>query len=121
MARKKSQRYPSQKKYDESHPIVSFRLTREEYDLVQEIADIRRMTVNKIARKALLSKSKEIKKVYNDGLDDGWKQASLKYKITYPCCICKEKVVLERGNDDTELAIEYLIMEGWGHDECIEE
>lgn len=119
---KDKKKAPSRIRYEESHPTISCRVSREVYDRLQEMkakegrsfADILKIGLGIFELKA-----KKDEKAYSKGYKDGYRQAELEFKVTYSCSICG-KIIALRSAKEREAAREYMEEEGWGHGECHE-
>jgi len=49
---------------------------------------------------------------------DGFKEAEEEFKITYPCSVCGQPIVMRPGGADHKGASNYLNSAGWGHSTC---
>ena len=124
---KKQKRTLSQIKYDEEHPTVSFRIDKELYDLLMRIKEKEGKSIADVLRigagilKVKIEEESKIKKAaYDEGFRTGYKQAEDKYKITFPCHVCKQPIVISIQSGKKEIT-RYLIQSQWGHSECIQD
>ena len=114
---------PSRTRYEQSHPVVSFRVPRDIYDELQRIkeegdrsfTDILKLGMGKAERD-----NKEVAKIRkqarHEGYQKGYGEAELKYKVTYPCSMCGQMMVVTHENE--KKAIEgYMAQAGWQHSE----
>lgn len=116
---------PSRIKYEQSHPTVSCRVSRDFYDRLLEakvegnsFADILKLGLGELEVRV-----KKLEEARKQGRDEGYKkgftEASLCYKVTYPCSVCGE--VIEVTSQQEKQAIsEFMQERGWAHQECLE-
>ena len=126
MAKKKRRDPPSRKKYERDNPVVSFRVSRKEYDVLQTTkkkegisnADIMRAGLGRLEVK-IRSEAEIWEKAFRQGHRKGYELAESIYKVTFPCSVCGEAVPVE-DNDTKEAIKKYLVRDGWGHADCID-
>jgi flagellar biosynthesis/type III secretory pathway protein FliH len=63
---------------------------------------------------------KGYKKGYGEGHRQGHNKGVAEYKITYPCSVCGEKLVMIPDNKDHVAMKKMMINAGWGHSSCHE-
>jgi predicted transcriptional regulator len=61
---KKKKKFPSQIKYEKEHPLISFRVKRDEYEKIQQLADKSRKSKSALVRMALLLLEKDFSATY---------------------------------------------------------
>jgi len=64
---------------------------------------------------------KGYKKGFNEGRKQGYQQAVAEYRITYPCSICGEDLIIIPNNPDHEAMKPMMAKAGWAHTICHEE
>jgi len=64
-------------------------------------------------------KEKEVRaQAYDEGYDDGYKEAKELYSVTFPCKVCRKMITVTDKN--TKEAIRrYMLQHGWVHTSCI--
>jgi len=123
---KKQERTPSQIKYDEEHPTVSFRIDQKLYDqliTVKEKEGKSTVDVLKVGLGILTVKVKDesaIKEAaYEQGYADGFVEAEDMFKITFQCPGCKE--IIDVTDESVKKDVRrYLKEAGWGHEDCVD-
>lgn len=96
---KKKSKTPSRIKYEESHPTVSFRVSRELYDRLQaikkaegkSITDVLKVGVGLLEVKVRAEAEIRIK-AFREGHRKGYELAEANYKCTFPCSGCGETI-----------------------------
>lgn len=117
---KRSQKPPSRVKYEESHPTVSCRVSRETYDRLQEMKEKEGKSfadILKIGLGILALKAKKDEKAYSRGYRDGYREAEREFKVAYACSVCGKTITLN-SEGEKEAASGYMEEHGWGHAEC---
>ncbi len=122
---KKKRRTPSRIRYEQKHPTVSWRVSKELYDRLQMVkdtegkstADVLKIGVGLLEVK--VSKEKEARRQgYEQGFEKGYEEAENLYKVTYPCRVCGKEIVVT--GDHVKRAIKtYMREHGWGHTNCL--
>jgi hypothetical protein len=110
---KKSQKPPSRAKYDESHPTVSMRVTREMYEELETLRLVSGKSLGDILREALDKQLPSTGEAY----DSGYEVAKSEFAVTYKCCICGGNITLSSAEEKTAAA-QYMREHRWGHSEC---
>jgi predicted CopG family antitoxin len=111
---------PSRVKYEHSHPTVSCRVPKEVYDRLQEMKENEGKSFADILKTGLgilKLKAKKDQNAYYRGYKDGYRQAELKFKVTYRCNVCGESIVVNT-RDEKEAVRQYMEEHRWGHREC---
>lgn len=124
MAKKKRKNPPSREKYERDNPVVSFRVSRKEYDVLQATkkkegrsnADIMRAGLGLFEVK--IRAEEEIRQqAYEKGQVNGYELAESDFKITYPCSRCKK--MIEVTTEEEKKAIrKFMVDNGWHHGDC---
>lgn len=125
MVNKKKHYPPSQEKYNEAKPVVSFRVSRELFDRLEAVkeaegksnADVLSVGVGLLAVK--IGKEKEIRNhAYDEGWEKGVEEACNIFLVVYLCSVCGKEI--EVTTDDEKRAIKtYMRQYGWGHADCV--
>jgi len=63
---------------------------------------------------------KGYKKGHRDGDSQGYQRGVAEYKITYPCSICDEELVMVPNNPDHQAIKPMMAKAGWAHTTCHE-
>jgi hypothetical protein len=108
---------PSRIRYEESHPVVSFRAKEEDYQQLVELLAKSGKSIGDFFREALGVQQADTRKVYQRGYEKGYDEAGKLYRVTYRCSVCQG--VLEVASPPAkEAARQYLEGQGWGHASC---
>jgi len=114
---------PSRIRYEESHPTVSCRITKEIYNRLRDMKEKEGVSfadILKIGLGILQVKAKKEERAYSKGYNDGYRKAELEFKVTYVCNVCGKPIVVNT-RDEKEAIKQYMEDGGWGHRECHEQ
>jgi len=112
-------KYPSQIRYEENNPTITFRVTKEEKELIERIAKLSKRSVSTLVRMKLLDLEKEITLIYNQLKADADQKAKEKYALSYPCPICGSMIIIRPNSKSHNEIKQYLKENGWAHADCI--
>ena len=119
---KRYKRFPSQVRYDKTHPTVSFRVSQEELGEIREMAKQEGKTIGDLVREALNKDVKNKKSRYRaghtTGYNAGYRKAKRDHQIWYFCCVCGERVDITPNGDSHKAIIEMMKEKRWGHESC---
>jgi len=125
MATGKPKKAFSRIKYEQNHPTVSFRVSKELYDRLEEVkkaedksnTDVLKVGMGLLAVK--VSHEKEARRQrYEEGLKKGYEKAESLYSVTYPCKVCRE-ITTVTSAQEKEAIKGYMHANEWGHTDCI--
>ena len=115
---------PSRIRYEQSHPIISCRVSREIYDRLVEAKEAEDKSFADILKIGLGKQevqSKKILEAKTKGMDEGYKQgydaAELLYKVTYKCRKCGQAVEVTSEAGKKAIRV-YMQKNGWVHTKC---
>jgi hypothetical protein len=124
-------KYPSQIRYEENNPTITFRITKAEKELIEVLAKDAGKSISTLVRMALLDVQKEFTEalceMWDKGEDDGfdkgnkwgYQKAKQEYEITYPCSICGELISFKPNSDCHKDVMQFLKENGWRHSACV--
>jgi len=125
MLKSKKKRTPSRIRYEQKHPTVSFRVSKELYDRLQTVKDAEGKSAADVLKVGLgllevkVVKGKEARRQgYEEGFEKGYEEAESLYKVTYPCKICR-KTIEVMSVKEKEAIKGYMLEHGWGHADCV--
>ena len=105
---------PARVRYEQSHPTISFRLSRDEYELLkQRLEDLGGVSFADFVKDSLgllELKMPDIKEGYNQAVGD--------WQIWYFCAGCGERIDMAPNSDSHKAMIGYMKERGWGHKSC---
>jgi len=112
--KRKVHKPPSKIRYDESHPTVSVRVTRELYDQLKELREESGKSLGDILREALKLQAPSVKKAYQRG----YEAAKNEFAIFYKCSVCGGNLTVTSEQAKAAVA-QYMREHGWGHSKCV--
>jgi len=125
MAKKQRSTSPSRKKYEEAHPVVSFRVSeadRGRFEVIRQKLGLSHGDVYKaglgVNEVKIRSEAEIREKAYREGHRKGYELAESIYRFTFPCAGCGREI--EVDDEVKKKAIrEYMRRDGFGHAECV--
>ena len=114
--------YPSQRRYMENNPAITFRMEKEEKERIVEMAELAGKSISDLVRVALFGLEKDFSEVYEKarkgGYNHGFRNAKRAYRIWLFCNVCDEAIDILPNSDVHKAIIDYLKKGGWRHPEC---
>jgi hypothetical protein len=115
---------PARIRYEQSHPTVSCRLSRDEYALLkQRLEDLGGISFADFVKDSLgllqlkMPATEEIRyREWEEGYNDGVEE----YQIWYYCAVCRKRMDMEPNTDAHKAMIGFMKEHGWGHASCHE-
>ena len=115
---------PARIRYEQSHPTVSCRLSRDEYALLkQRLEDLGGISFADFVKDSLgllqlkMPATEEIRyREWEEGYNDGVEE----YQIWYYCAVCGKRMDMEPNTDAHKAIIRFMKEHGWGHASCHE-
>lgn len=114
---------PSRIRYEQSHPTVSCRVSKEIYDRLQAIKKTEKKSFADILKIGLgiITEAKKEKtarqKSYRLGFSKGYAEAEREYKVTYACSVCGRRMTVHWEREKAAIA-KYMTESGWAHKDC---
>jgi len=136
----KRKKFPSQIKYEQNNPTITFRMKKHEKEMIQRMAKESELSISELIRIALLDLEKGFSEInnkfyyrrYNQGHKDGFKEGHEKgntdgynrgmneWKIWVYCFNCWKSIYIKPNSENHERVIEE--MRGrLSHDKCPQE
>ena len=112
-------KYPSQMRYEENNPTITFRVTKAEKELIERTAKLTKRSVSTLVRIKLLDLEKEITLINNQLKADADQKAKEKYALSYPCSVCGSMIIIRPNSKSHNKIKQYLKENGWRHADCI--
>lgn len=123
--KKPKKKSPSRIKYDEKHPVVSFRVSKELYDRLQAVKIVEGKSNIDILKAGLephevkIRTEKEIwDKACDKGFQEGMEIAEKEFAVSYPCSVCRKEIIVSSEVEKRDIR-RYMREQGWGHADCI--
>ena len=108
---------PARVRYEQSHPTVSCRLSRDIYALLkQRLEDLGGVSFADFVKESLGLLQLNMPDIGED--DEGYNQAIDDYQIWYYCAVCGKRMDMSPNDDDHKAMIGYMKEHGWGHKSC---
>jgi predicted CopG family antitoxin len=124
MAKKRRRNPPSRKRYEQSNPTISCRVSRQVYDRLQEIKKAEGKSMADILKVGLglfEVKRRDEKTIRQEAYDEGWEKgindAEALYAVTYRCSNCRKEMVVHTKEEKKAIR-EYMHEHGWCHGDC---
>ena len=126
MVRKKTKLYPSQIRYLDKNPIVSFHLKKEEKEKLEKMVTQSGKTVSQFVRECITKNIEKESKSYDTGYDRGYEEGRKKgyrkgmsdWKIWYLCARCDKRLYIKPNQEIHQVIKQYLEQQGWAHEAC---
>ena len=119
---KATRKPPARVRYEQSHPTVSFRLSRDVYELLkQRLEDLGGVSFADFVKDSLgllQLKIPDIEEIKETAWNEGYDEAEKEYQIWYFCAVCRERIDMEPNSDSHKAMIGYMREHGWGHASC---
>jgi len=116
---------PSRVRYEQSHPTVSCRLSKDEYDLLKRCLDnlggVSFADFVKDSLKILQLKVPETREIKEKARRAGYDQGKKEHQIWYYCNICKKRIDVAPNSESHKAVISFMQEHGWGHTSCHEQ
>jgi len=113
---------PARVRYEQSHPTVSFRLSRDIYDLLkQRLEDLGGVSFADFVKESLgllELKMPDIEKIKETAWSEAYDQAEKDYQIWYFCAVCGKRIDMSPNDNDHKAMIGFMKDHGWGHASC---
>ena len=113
---------PARVRYEQSHPTVSCRLSRDEYELLkQRLDDLGGVSFADFVKDSLgllQLKIPETREIKEKARMAGYDQGKREHQIWYFCAVCGKRINMSPGENDHKAMIGYMKEHSWGHGEC---
>ena len=114
---------PARIRYEESHPTVSFRLTKAEHKLLKQRLEDIGMSFAEFVKESLgilQPRLHDIETIREEAWNEGFKNAYEKYWVWYLCNCCRKPIDISPNSDAHKDILRYMKEKGWGHRSCHE-
>lgn len=88
----KSSQPPAKKRYDASHPVVSFRVSNDAYMRLKQLLERENKSIGQFFREALEIEERNYREARSAGYRKGFKVAKEKYAVVVKCCLCDQPI-----------------------------
>ena len=121
---KSARQPPARARYEQSHPVVSCRLSRDEHDLLkQRLDDLGGVSFADFLKDALgviRRDMGDVKRIKETAYKAGYDQGKQDHQIWYRCAVCGQRIEVEPKSESHKAIIGLMKREGWGHASCHE-
>jgi len=115
--------FPSQRRYMDENPAITFRMKREEKERIVQMAELAGKNVSELVRVELLGLEEDFSEAYEKARSEGYKKGFMDakkiYRLWLYCYVCGDVIDLLPNSDVHKAIIDYLKNERWGHPECL--
>ncbi len=109
---------PSRLRYEQAHPTISLRVSRDLYDRLKALKERSGKSVAAVLREAVGVQASSAGNASNRGYRRGWTEAERRYRVDYRCSQCGGTLTITSDEEKQEAA-SYLREQGWAHDSCL--
>jgi len=110
--------YPSQRRYMDENPAITFRMKKEEKERIVTMAELAGKSVSELVRVALLGLEEDFSEAYDESNNIGFATAKSNFRVWFYCDVCAGVIDILPNSDIHKVIINYLKQERWGHPEC---
>ena len=112
--KRRTHRPPSKVRYDQTHPTVSVRVTRELYDQLEDLRERSGKSLGDILREALKQQAPSARKAY----ELGYNAAKREFAVSYKCSVCGGNMTVTTAGEKEAIG-QYMREHGCRHGECV--
>jgi len=113
---------PARIRYEQSHPTVSCRLSRDEYALLkQRLEDLGGISFADFVKDSLgllQLKMPDIEEIHDRAWGDGYVKATKDCQIWYYCAVCAKRIDMAPNSKSHKAMIGFMKNAGWKHSSC---
>ena len=110
---------PSRARYEQSHPVISFRVNREVYQRLQELLQKSGKSIGDLFREALGVQAASAGNAHQKGYTKGYEDAKGRYLVTYRCSVCGQIIEMTTANEKAAAA-QLMREDKWAHGACVQ-
>ncbi len=103
---------PSRERYEEGHPVVSVRISKEMREELRLVNDVSGMSIADVLREPAVDEA------FNEGYYEGYDYAQREFEVTFRCSECGERHLSITSEKARESAAEYMYQHGWHDPKC---
>ena len=113
---------PARVRYEKSHPTISFRLSKDVYDLLkQRLEDLGGISFADFVKDSLgllQLKMPDIEEIKQTAWGQGYEQGKKDNQVWYYCAECRERIDMVPNSDSHKAMIRFMEEHRWGHASC---
>lgn len=110
----KKHKSPSRKRYEETHPTISVRVSEELYVELEALRLNTGKSLGDILREALNKQGPPAENAYHRG----YQAAKSTFAVIYPCSVCGEEITISSSQEKNSVVCN-MKAKGWGHAKCV--
>ena len=111
---------PSRIRYEESHPVMSCRLPKADFDLLKQRLEELKVSFATFVKDALGRLEITTKEIKDEAYNQGYNRAKEEHQIWYNCCICRKRIYISPNGESHKAIRQYMQEHRWGHANCHE-
>jgi len=112
MTKKNKRCPPSRLRYEQAHPVVSFRVKLEDHDRLNDLLEKSGKSIGDFFREALGVQEKDADEIYDHAVKE--------WQIWCYCKVCGKEIFIRPNGSLHKDIIERLKKSNWGHGKCHE-
>ena len=113
---------PARVRYEQCHPTVSCRLSKDEYNLLkQRLDDLGGVSFADFVKDSLgllQLKMPDVQKIKEEARGEGYEEGRKDHQAWYYCNVCGERIDIEPNSDEHKEIIDYMKKQRWRHGSC---
>ena len=109
---------PSRKRYDLAHPVLSLRVSKEDYEALKKVLEISGKSIGQFFREALGTAQRETRTAYEKGRRDGYRKAKKEYRVIVGCKLCGGPILVKGDIMKMKVGDAVAKVYDWYHKEC---
>ena len=113
---------PSRQRYEQTHPVVSIRLSREISESLEKFKQAHGLSLADILKLGLDKAKLDLEIAHSRGMEDGYLigygSAQDEYEVTYWCGHCRGRHLSITTEEEREAAANFMYRAGWHDPDC---
>ncbi len=109
---------PARERYEEDHPVVSVRISKEMREELRLVTDVSGMSIADVLRVGHDKAKPAVDEAFNEGYYEGYGYAQREFEVTFRCSECGERHLSITSEKAREAAAEYMYQHGWHDPKC---
>lgn len=119
---KSARKPPARARYEQSHPVVSCRLSRDQYELLkQRLDDLGGVSFADFVKDALGIIKRDmgdVKRIRETAYTAGYERGKQEHQIWYRCAVCGQRLDVVPKSEPHKAIVGLMKQAGWGHASC---
>jgi len=113
---------PSGQRYEQTHPVVSIRLSREICESLEKFKQAQGLSLADILKIGLDKAKPDLESAHSRGMEDGYLigygSAQGEFEVGYWCSHCRERHLSIMTEEEREAAANFMYRAGWHDPDC---